>query len=135
MTWPERILLLVLEVALLGATLYLIRRRRLRQEQAALWVVAGLLLLVLTLVPTVSAAVAGWLNLDPSVLMLMVAVAFLVAVVLCASSAMTRYGRQQEDLARDVAALKEEVQRLREQADQPPPPPAEPKPKPPSVRT
>jgi len=54
---------------------------------------------------------------------------------LYSSSAMTRHGRRQEDLSRDVAALKEEVERLRERADQPPPPPAEPKPKPPSLRT
>ena len=135
MTWPERILLLVLDLALLGVTLYLIRRRRLREEYVVLWVIAGLLLLALTFVPTVSETVAGWLNLAPVVLILVVALVFLVAIMLYSSSAITRHGRRQEDLARDVAALKEEVERLRERAEQPPPPPAEPKPKPPSLRT
>jgi len=135
MMWPERILLLVLDLALLGVTLYLIRRRRLREEYAVLWVIVGLLLLALTFVPTVSATVAGWLNLDPVVLILVVAMVFLVAIMLYSSSAITRDGRRQDKLSRDVAALKEEVERLRERADQPPPPPAEPKPKPPSLRT
>jgi len=135
MTWPVRILLLVLELTLLGATVYLNRKRQLRVEQAASWVVAGLVLLALTAVPTVSTTAAGWLNLDPVVLILLVAVAFLVGIALDASSSMTRDRRCREDLARDVAALQEEVERLRERADQPPPPPAEPKPKPPSVRT
>jgi len=135
MTWPERILLLGLDLALLGVTLYLIRRRRLREEYAVLWVIAALLLLAMIFVPTVSETVAGWLNLAPIVLILVVAVVFLVAILLYSSSAMTRHGRRQEDLSRDVAALKEEVERLRERADQPPPPPAEPKPKPPSLRT
>jgi len=135
MTWPVRILLLVLELALLGVTLHLIRKRRLRMEQAALWVLTGLVLLVLTIVPTVSTMLAGWLDLAPPVLLLLVAVAFLAAISLDTASAMARGNRRREELARDVAALREEVQRLQERADQPPPPPAEPKPKPPSVRT
>ena len=135
MTWPERILLLVLELALLAVTIVLIRKRRLREAFAALWVIAAIVLLVLTLVPTVSTTVAGWVNLDPAVLLLTVAVVFLVAILLCASSAMTREAHRREDLAREVADLKEEVDGLRDRLDQPPPPPAEPKPKPPALRT
>ena len=135
MTWPERILLLVLELALLAVTFALIRKRRLREVFAALWVIAAIVLLVLTVVPTVSTTVGGWVNLDPAVLLLTVAVVFLVAILLCASSAMTREARRREDVAREVADLKNEVDRLRERLDQPPPPPAEPKPKPPSLRT
>jgi len=135
MTWPERILLLVLDLVLLGVTFHLIRRRRLREEYAALWVIASLLLLVLSIVPSVAKTVAGWVNLDPVVLILLVAQVFLVAILLCTSSAMTRHVRQQEDAARNLADLREEVERLRERMDQPPPPPVEPKPKPPSLRT
>ncbi len=135
MTWPERILLLVLELVLLVVTFYLIRKRRLREEYAALWVVAALLLLVLTAVPAVCTTVAGWVGLDPAVLVLTAALVFVVTILLCASAAVTREAHRREDLARDVAALKDEVHRLRERLDQPPPPPAEPKPKPPSLRT
>ena len=51
MNWQTRILFLVIGLAIVGATVALIRKRRLRDEYAVLWVCTGLVFLVAVLLP------------------------------------------------------------------------------------
>jgi len=136
MTWTERIVVLVLALALLGATVILIRRRRLREEYAVLWVVISLVVLALAVVPGVLTALAGWLHLEAAVALGFVVVTLLALVALYTSVAVSGRRDREKALMRDVASLRAELDRLRYQLDQAPPPPSEPtKPKPPSLRT
>jgi len=135
MMWTQRIALLVLGLGLLGVTLHLIRRRRLREEYAVLWVLTSLVVLGLVLVPSVLFAVARWLHLDHGVLMLLLVFLFLAAIVMHYSVVISGHSEREKGLSQEVALLKDEVARLREEVKEAPPPPAEPKPKPPSLRT
>ncbi len=135
MMWTQRIALLALGLGLLGVTLHLIRRRRLREEYAVLWVLTSLVVLGLVLVPDVLFTVARWLHLDHSVLMLLLVFLFLAAIVMHYSVVISRHSEREKALSQDVALLKDEIGKLRDEIKAPPPPPAEPKPKPPSLRT
>jgi hypothetical protein len=136
MTWQQRVVLLVLGLALLGISLALIRRRRLREEYAVLWICTSLAMLVLVLMPSALFGVASWLGLEKEgSAVLLLAVIFLAAVAVHFSVVITRYADRERDLAQEVALLKDELMRLRTEAREAPPLPPEPKPRPPALRT
>ena len=135
MMWTERIVLLVLGLALLAVTVILIRKRRLREEYAVLWVITSLVLLGLVVVPQALPLAAGWMHMTPHVLLVLAGLVLVGVVALYSSVMMSKRQDREKALSDEVAALREEVDRLRDQVNQPPPPPAEPKPKPPSLRT
>jgi len=135
MMWTQRIVLLVLGLGLLGLTLNLIRKRRLREEYAVLWIATSIVTLLFVLFSGVFFNVATWLNLDHVVLMLLIVFVFLMAIVLHYSVVISRHSEREKGLSQELALLKDELEKLREEVRQPPPPPAEPKPTPPALRT
>jgi cell division protein FtsW (lipid II flippase) len=135
MNWPQRILWLVVGLALLGAALSLIRKRRLREEYGVLWVGTGLAILILVLMPWILGAAAGWLEVDPAALMALVCFILLAAIVLHYSVVISRHAEREKSLALELALLKDEIERLRTEIRESPPPIPEPRPKPPALRT
>ena len=135
MMWIQRIVLLVLGLGLLGVILELIRKRRLREEYAVLWVITALMVLVFAAMPHALFSAARWLGLDHVVLMLLVVFLFLVTIVLHYSVVITRHSDREKGLSQEVALLKDEVEKLRAEVREPPPAQPEPKPKPPALRT
>ncbi len=135
MMWTQRIVLLVLGLGFLAVTLNLIRKRRLRKEYAVLWVVTSAMILLFVLLPGVLLRAAAWLNPNHVVLMLLIVFVFLAAIVLHHSVVISRLSEREKEVSQELALLKDELEKLREEVRQPPPPPAEPKPKPPSLRT
>jgi hypothetical protein len=135
MTWQQRVVLLVLGLALLGISLALIRRRRLREEYAVLWITTSLAMLVLVLMPSALFGVAAWLGLDQAGLSMLACVVFLAAVALHFSVVISKHANRERDLSQEVALLKDELARLRTEAREAPPLPPEPKPRPPALRT
>ena len=135
MMWTQRIVLLALGLGFLAVTLNLIRKRRLRKEYAVLWVVTSAIILLFVLLPGVLLRVAAWLNPNHVVLMLLIVFVFLAAIVLHHSVVISRLSEREKGLSQELALLKDELEKLREEVRQPPPPPAEPKPRPPSLRT
>jgi hypothetical protein len=135
MMWTQRIVLLVLGFGLLGLTLNLIRQRRLREEYAVLWILTSIVILLLVLFSSALFSVAAWMNLDHTVLMLLIVFVFLAAIVLHYSVVISKHSEREKGLSQEVALLKDELEKLRDEVQQPPPPPAEPKPKPPSLQT
>jgi hypothetical protein len=135
MTWPQRIVLLVLGLALLGLSLSLIRRRRLREEYAVLWVCTSLGMLVLVVMPSALLGVASWLGLEQADFLMLASLVFLAVVALHFSVVITRYAGRERDLSQEIALLKDEVMRLRTESREAPPAPPEPKPRPPALRT
>jgi len=71
MTPLQRILILLMATALLWLTFELLRKRRLREEYAVLWVCTGLMLLAFAAFPRTLFIVAAWVGLDHTVLMLL----------------------------------------------------------------
>ncbi len=135
MMWTQRIVVLVLGLGLLALTLNLIRKRRLREEYAVLWVMTSVMILLFVLFSGVLFRVAAWLRLDHEVLMLLIVFVFLAAIVLHYSVVISKHSEREKGLSQELALLKDDLEKLREEVRQPPPPPAEPKPKPPSLRT
>ena len=135
MNWPQRILWLVVGLALVGAALSLIRKRRLREEYGVLWIGTGLVILLLVLMPWILGAAAGWLEVDPAALMALVCFILLAAIVLHYSVVISRHAEREKSLALELAILKDEIERLRTEIREAPPPMPEPRPKPPALRT
>lgn len=115
-------------VGLIGSLLILVgifellRRRQLSEKYAVLWLVVGVLLLVLTVFPSLLAAVTHALGVGlPSNLLFFVGIVFLVGVCLHLSWELSRLESESRKLAEDVAILRLEVrelaQRLREPAE------------------
>jgi len=135
MTWPQRIVLLLLGLGILALTLELIRRRRLREEYAVLWVCTGIMILFFVVMPNVLFSVGAWLSLDHGVLMTFLCFLFLAAIVLHYSVVISRHSEREKHLAQELALLRDELEKLRAESRESPPPPAEPKPRPPALRT
>jgi len=135
MNWPQRILWLVVGLALLGAALSLIRKRRLREEYGVLWIGTGLAILILVLMPWILGAAAGWLAVDQAALMALVCFILLAAIVLHYSVVISRHAEREKSLALELAILKDEIERLRTEIREAPPPMPEPRPRPPALRT
>jgi len=131
----QRIALLIAGVVLLGVTLELVRRRRLREEYAVLWICTGVMILAFVLVPRMLFAVSGWLHLNHAVLMTFLCVLFLAAILLHYSVVISKQSDHEKDLAQELALLKDEIAKLRAALKEIRRPPPEPKPKPPALRT
>lgn len=131
----QRIALLVAGLVLLGVTLELIRRRRLREEYAVLWICTGVMILAFVLAPQMLFAVSGWLHLNHAVLMTFLCVLFLAAILLHYSVVISKQSDHEKDLAQELALLKDEIAKLRAALKESRRPPPEPKPKPPALRT
>jgi len=133
--WPQRIVLLALALGMLGLTLELIRRRRLREEYAVLWVCTGIMILVFVVMPNLLYIMSGWLQLDRSVLLTFVCFLFLAAIVLHYSVVISKHSEREKHLTQELALLRDELEKLRAETREAPPMPAEPKPRPPALRT
>ncbi|MBE3069492.1 MAG: DUF2304 domain-containing protein [Planctomycetes bacterium] len=135
MTGALRVILMLAGLGLLGVVLTLIRRRRLDPGDAALWLATGAAVLVFAAVPGALGKAAGWLGIDVTMLLVLVVLALVGAIVVRRSVTIARHTNVENDLAREVAALEEQVGRLREELRAQPPPQAEQRPRPPSLRT
>jgi len=135
MTWPQRIVLLVLGLALLGISLHLIRRRRLREGYGVLWVCTSLGMLVLVLMPSALLGAASRLGLEQAGLLMLMCLVFLTAAAVHFSVVITKYANRERDLSQEIALLKDELLRLRTETREAPLAPPEPKPRPPALRT
>jgi hypothetical protein len=115
MLWMQRVALLVMGLGLLALTLHLIRRRRLREEYAVLWVLTTLVVLGFVLMPSVLFTLAAWLHLDHSVLLLFVVFLFLVGILIHYSVVISRHSECEKRLTQEIALLKDEIARLRDE--------------------
>jgi hypothetical protein len=122
-------------LGLLGLTLELIRRRRLREEYAVLWVCTGLVVLGFVLMPDALVYLATWLGLERASVLALVCFVFLAGIVLHYSVVISKHSEREKHLSQELALLKDELQKLRAETREAPPAPAEPKHRPPALRT
>jgi hypothetical protein len=112
----QRVAVIGIAVVVFAVVLELVRRRRLMERYALLWLAAALLLLVLAiwkgLLTTVSADVG--IHYPPSTLFA-VGFAFIVLLLLSVSIVISRLADQNKRLAQHVALLSERVQQLEEE--------------------
>jgi hypothetical protein len=135
MIWTQRIVLILMGLVLLGLTLELIRKRRLREEYAVLWVCTGLMLMGLAVMDGALIGLAGWLHLERATLLVLLCFVFLAAIVLHYSVVISRHSEREKNLTQELALMRDELEKLRAEMREAPPAPAEPRPRPPSLRT
>lgn len=106
-------------VAILGAALLLafmvelLRRRQLAEKYAALWLLVGLVLLALLVIPGLLRWVADGLGFAvPANLLFFVAVTFLVGVAVHLSWELSRAEDETRALAEELTILRDRVDRL-----------------------
>lgn len=113
----QRLVLMLVAAVLLGLTFELIRKRRLREEYAVLWVCTGLMILVFALFPRMLFLLAGWLSLDHAILLTFLLGLFLAAILLHYSVVISKHADLSKGLAQDLALLKDEIARLRSELE------------------
>jgi Uncharacterized conserved protein (DUF2304) len=96
--------------ALVLVVLDLIRRHRLRERYALLWLVTGLVLTALSVWREGLNTIAGWLGVSsyPPAVLFAVAILFIIAVLLHYSTVISRLSDQNVLLAQRLALLEEE---------------------------
>lgn len=110
-----QIVALVVSVLLLGAVLELVRRRKLTEEYALLWIVASLALLTLSIRREIIDGAARWLGVFyPPIVLLLVLIVIVFVASLWFSVIVSRQRRQIERLIEDTAILSAEIRELRD---------------------
>jgi hypothetical protein len=108
-----RWLALSISVTLVCAVLFLVRRRRLREEYTPIWIAVSAALLVLSLwldgLRMLTRAIGAW---TPSSTMFFLGELFLVAICLNYAVRLSRASLSIKNLAQEVALLRTEVEKL-----------------------
>jgi hypothetical protein len=101
----------IASVGLLLVVLDLIRRRRLRERYALLWLATGVVLLVLAIWRSGLNTIAAWVGVTgyPPAVLFAVAVLFILLVLLDYSTAISKLVDQNVTLAQRLAILEEKL--------------------------
>ena len=116
-THVQRIVPLVIAVVVVVFVVELIRRRKLREEYAMLWISASVALLVFAAVPQLVMWAADLLGVYYITLMVLLSFCFLSLVIVHLSVAVSRASDDLRKLAQRTALLEEELHRCSDRAD------------------
>nr|WP_231707689.1 DUF2304 domain-containing protein [Arthrobacter sp. zg-Y919] len=91
----------------------LLRRKKLREKYAALWLIVGFLILILAWFPYLLGVAAGLLGVQvPSNLLFAISIVFLLGVLLHLSVEISEVEDETRTLAEEVAILRVQVEKL-----------------------
>lgn len=101
----------IASVLLVLVVLELIRKRRLKERYALLWLATGIVLLVLSLWRSATATIADWFGVEtyPPAVLFAVATFFILLVLLDYSTAISKLVDQNVTLAQRLALLEEKL--------------------------
>ena len=100
-------------LTLLGVVFELIRRHRLQERYALLWIAASVVLFVLSVSPTLLEAMAATLGIVYApALLFAVTTVFAIVMLLHYSTVLSRLVSRNTELAQAVALLEERIRRL-----------------------
>jgi len=110
----------VLAVAGSGSVLFLvfelIRRGRLKERYALLWLFSGIVLLVLSLSRGLLETVSRWVGIHyPPSFLFLVAFVFLLLITLHFSAVISGLSEKNKSLAQEIALLRQTVEEMREE--------------------
>lgn len=121
----QQVVAVVVAVGLIVLTFELVRRRKLREEYAWVWIVTAVVLAVLALQQDLLLTISRWIGSASVVSTLFFgAFLFVLALLLQFSVRLSRLTHRHRTLGQRLALLEEEVERLRRGGD------AQPKPRP-----
>ena len=101
----------VASILMVLVVLELIRKRRLKERYALLWLATGIALLVLSIWRSATATIADWFGVEtyPPAVLFAVATFFIILVLLDYSTAISKLVDQNVTLAQRLAILEEKV--------------------------
>lgn len=109
----QRIVAILVSLTLLLVTVQLIRKHKLREEYALLWLIASLSILILSVFGGIVEALANFFNIAYSpTLPLVAGLLFALAVLLSQSVALSSQANQSRDLAQEMALLEFRLRQL-----------------------
>jgi hypothetical protein len=111
----QKLLAVLLAVAVLGTVLELVRRRKLREEYSWMWVVTACLLMVLALNQDLILVLSGWIGSATATSTLFTGcLLFLLIVALQFSVRLSRLTQRHKSLGQRIALLQAELDQLRQ---------------------
>jgi hypothetical protein len=115
--WRVSILGAIAAIVLLAIVFELIRRRRLRERYALLWLLTGLVMLALSLWRDGLNTIAGWFGVTqyPPAVLFAAAILFVIVVLLHYSTVISKLADRNTILAQRIALLEERLARAREE--------------------
>jgi len=119
MTTLQRGLVIALAGVILFATFELIRRRKLWEKYAILWLLTGFILLTCSIFPKIIYIVSDLLGLAHLTTMLLIAFLFLLCIVLHFTTVMTSRTEKQTRIAQKIAILELRIDELEKNIQQP----------------
>lgn len=118
MTTLQRGLVIALACVILFATFELIRRRKLWEKYAILWILIGIVLLICGLFPKIISIVSDLLGVAHLTAMLLIAFLFLLCIVLHFTTVMSSRTEKQTKIAQKVAILELRIDELEKDIQQ-----------------
>lgn len=103
MTLLQRVVVITLSLVILSLTVELIRRRKLREEYALLWIFSAIMIMVFAMVPQLLYVISNLLGLHHLTTMLLMAFLFLIGIVLHFSTVISQLTEQKTRLAQQLA--------------------------------
>jgi hypothetical protein len=118
MTTLQRGLVITLACVVLFTTFELIRRRKLWEKYAILWLLTGIVLLICSLFPKIIYIVSDLLGLAHLTTMLLITVLFLLCIVLHFTTVMSSRTEKQTKIAQKIAILELRINELEKNIQQ-----------------
>ena len=111
-TLIQRVVPLLLAVSVAAAAVELIRRRKLREEYAMLWIGASVVLVILAVFPTWLMWLANTVGIYYITLMLLASFGFLSLVAIHLSMTVSKAADNERDLAQKLSLLEQRLEQL-----------------------
>lgn len=109
----QRLVAILVSLILLLVTIQLIRKHKLREEYALLWLLATVTILILSIFGNIVGSLARFLNIAYSpTLPLVAGLIFSLAVLLSLSVALSNQANQNRDLAQEMALMEFRLREL-----------------------
>ncbi len=105
MSIVQRILVFTLSLGILFFTVELIRRKKLREEYALLWILTGVVVIGFAMFPSVLYYISEVFGLHHLTTLLFITFIFLLVIVLHFSTVISRHSDRETELAQRLAML------------------------------
>jgi len=112
LTILQRIIPIILSLLIVISTIELIRRRKLREELAILWILASLVLLAFAVYPNLLWIISRWLGMFYLTTMVLAGFAFLSMVMIHMATTLSALSAKNSRVAQRLALLEERLSQL-----------------------
>ncbi len=118
-TLGQRIIPFLVAVVIAVTTVELIRRRKLREEHAMLWLFASSVLVLFAIFPKLLIIISGWLGVNYLTTLFLATFSFLMLIALGQAMVISRLTEDLRQIAQRTALLEQQANKAKEPSDQP----------------